>query len=110
MQVAAMADYEPRMLLKTIRDGDRAGLSSGLIRRGSRAYAEDRTRPQLQVTDHADLPRTHALTRSTVQVQVRGLTCERNVGLPNCWELSRILRGPLQIASSAIRADSADMP
>ena len=37
----------------------RTGLSSGLIRRGSRASAEDRTRPELQVTDHADLPRTH---------------------------------------------------
>jgi hypothetical protein len=45
--------------LKTIRDEGRAGLSSGLIRRGSRTSAEDRTRPQLQVTDHADLPRTH---------------------------------------------------
>ena len=44
---------------KTSSDGGRAGLSSGLIRRGSRASAEDRTRPQLQVTDHADLPRTH---------------------------------------------------
>jgi hypothetical protein len=53
-------DSEPRMLLKTIRDGSRAGLSSGLIRHGSRVFAEDRTRPQLQVTDRADLPRTQA--------------------------------------------------
>jgi len=52
-------DHEPRMFLKTIRGGGRAGLSSGLIRRGSRASAEDRTRPQPQVTDQADLPRTH---------------------------------------------------
>jgi hypothetical protein len=59
VQVGAVADSELRTLLKTIRDGGRAGLSSGLIRRGSRASAEDRTRPQLQVTDHADLPRTH---------------------------------------------------
>ncbi len=59
-QVAVAANHEPRMLLKTLRDGARAGLSSGLIRRGSRASAGDRTRPQLQVTDHTDLPRTHA--------------------------------------------------
>ena len=58
-QVAVVANHEPQMLLKTFRDGDRAGLSSGLIRRGSRASAEDQTRPQLQVTDRADLPRTH---------------------------------------------------
>jgi hypothetical protein len=45
--------------LKTIRDGSRAGLSSGLIRCGSRTSAEDRARAQLQVIDHADLPRTH---------------------------------------------------
>ena len=45
--------------LETFRDGSPAGLSSGLIRHGSRASAEDRTRPQLQVTDRADLPRTH---------------------------------------------------
>ena len=55
----AVAARESRTLLKTFRDGGRAGLSSGLIRRGSRASAEDRTRPQLQVTDRADLPRTH---------------------------------------------------
>ena len=59
VEVGAVMDSEPRMLLKTVREGGRAGLSSGLIRRGSRASAEDRTRPQLQVTDHADLPRTH---------------------------------------------------
>ena len=51
---------EPRTLLKTFRDEDRAGPSSGLIRRGSRASAENRTRPQLQVTDRADLLRTNA--------------------------------------------------
>ena len=60
VQAGAMADSESRTLLKTFRDGDRAGLSSGLIRHGSRGFAEDRTMPQLQVTDHADLPRTHA--------------------------------------------------
>jgi len=43
----------------------------------------------------ADSAGSIPVTRSTVQVQVRGLTCERNVGPPNCWELSRILRGPL---------------
>jgi hypothetical protein len=59
VQVRAAADNELRVLLKTIRDGGRAGLSSGLIRRGSRVSAENRARPQLQVTDHVDLPRTH---------------------------------------------------
>jgi hypothetical protein len=55
-QVAAEVTCEPRMLLKTFRDEGRAGLSSSLIRRGSRASAEDRTRPKLQVADYADLP------------------------------------------------------
>jgi hypothetical protein len=50
VQVGAVTDSEPPMLLKTVRDGGCAGLSSGLIRRGSRASAEDRARPQLQVT------------------------------------------------------------
>ena len=62
-QVGPVGGGELLVLLKTFRDGGtrpRAGLSSGLIRRGSRASAEDRTRPQLQVTDRADLPRTHA--------------------------------------------------
>jgi hypothetical protein len=57
MQVAAVADHESRMLLKTFRDEGRAGLSSGLIRRGSRASAGDPSRPQLQVTDRAGSPR-----------------------------------------------------
>lgn len=55
LQVAAEAAKEPRVLLKTIRDGGRAGLSSGLIRCGSGASAKGRTRPQLQVTNRADL-------------------------------------------------------
>ena len=59
-QVAVVMAREPRMLLKTFRDGGRAGLSSGLIRHGSRASAEHQTRQELQVTDRADLPRTHA--------------------------------------------------
>jgi hypothetical protein len=59
-QVATTVSPESGMLLKTFRDEGRAGLSSGLIRRGSRASAEDRTRPQLLVTDRADVPRTHA--------------------------------------------------
>ena len=50
VQLGGAADSKSRTLLKTFRDGGRAGLSSGLIRRGSRASAEDRTRPQLQVT------------------------------------------------------------
>lgn len=56
-QVEAVAANKSRTLLKTIRDG--AAPVSVLIRRGSRASAEDRTKPQLQVTDHADPPRTH---------------------------------------------------
>src|ERR1700729_562677 len=36
-----------------------AGLSSGFVRRSSKTAEEARTRPQLQVTDSADLPRTH---------------------------------------------------
>ena len=59
MQAAAVAGHKPRTLLKTIRDG--AAPVSVLVSFAevSRASAEDRTRPQLQVTDHADLPRTH---------------------------------------------------
>jgi hypothetical protein len=60
VQVGAAANGESRILLKTLRDGARAGLSSGLIRRGSRAFGEYRTRPQLQVTDRADPTRTRA--------------------------------------------------
>ena len=63
VQVGEVVNSESRMLLKTFRGGGtrpRAGLSSGLIRRGSRASAEGRTKLQLQVTDRADLPRTHA--------------------------------------------------
>jgi hypothetical protein len=59
-QVGAATNGGITHVLETFRNGGRAGLSSGLIRRGSRASAKGRTRPQLQVTDHADLPRTHA--------------------------------------------------
>jgi hypothetical protein len=61
-QVGPAMDRQSHILLKTIGDEDRSGLSSGLIRRGSRASAEDQTRAQLQVTDRADLTRTHART------------------------------------------------
>jgi hypothetical protein len=57
-QVKAVADSQLRTHLKTIRD-EGVGFSSGLIPCGSRASAEDESRPQLQVTDRADLPRTH---------------------------------------------------
>ena len=59
VQVGAAANGESQILLKTIRDG--AAPVSVLVSFAevSRASAEDRTRPQLQVTDHADLPRTH---------------------------------------------------
>ena len=90
--------------LTPVKKGLSRSLADSPSRRSGHATGPDGTASQ------ADSAGSIPVTRSTVQVQVRGLTCERNVGLPNCWELSRILRGPLQIASSAIRADSADMP
>ena len=38
----------------------------------------------------ADSAGSIPVTRFTVKMQVRRLTCERNVGLPNCRELSRV--------------------
>src|SRR5690242_11448915 len=68
VQVQAPPDIELRIRLRTFSDGGRAGLSSGLSRRGSRASAKDRARPQLQVTDRADLPRTHVRRLGSVLV------------------------------------------
>ena len=88
-----MADGESRTLLKTIRDRGRAGLSSGLIRRGSRASAEDRTRPQLQVTDHAGLPRTHLhiLACRALTWAMAGLKSGRSRAIS--VQLTRVMRG-----------------
>jgi hypothetical protein len=85
-----VAGQELRTFLKTFRDGGCAGLSSGLIRRRSRASAEDRARPQLQVTDHADLPRTHV---HRLGKRVGGNTCVLS-GKPDSICVQRRLRPP----------------
>ena len=84
------------------------GLSRSLVdtplRRSGHATGPDGTASQ------ADSAGSIPVTRFTVKMQVKGLACERNVGLPNCRKLSRVCVTPPQIASSAVPADSADMP
>ncbi len=70
--------------LTAVTSGLSRSLADRLIPRSGHVTGPDCTDSQ------ADSAGSIPVTRSTVKMQVRGLTCERNVGLPNCRELSRV--------------------